>query len=414
MVEIKLATIVQFGFYSASDADDVEAAVENLYGVSGEQYGGLIMGTKQNWSRTQFTIENPDSDELSQFQRVSTYLAPDNRHVHDCITVGQFTKETIEKIKTGDTQDAQSDLRTTIDAIESFTKDIPTIPESEDAELPTVFYVEPTERLDIGWGEDGLDTDETTAWVENNQDFLRRLNIYPGHPMSLIGTEDLISPHSTGAGFIRKVTMLNTSSTFDTDREKPTLPIWLERIESALKPYYRSDYWLNYRRLQLGELDLETHGTDAILPEEMSELNAYQSTEKDLETLRKEWLDLYTKASDELEELMADTPFVDGDSVDPQREIPISPPAARGDSQQSLYLQYDDHIRKLQELVESDLDRIGNKLDRLSQFIHDSVTARASETNIELQSEVSRLTSILTLLTIVLVVFGIVEIVITV
>jgi hypothetical protein len=409
MVEIKLAAVVQFGFYSSDDSEKVEQALKELYGESGETYGGVIMGTGGNWSRTHYSKDQPDDEELSKFSSISTYLAPDNRHVYDAITVGRLSRDSIDSISSADMRTAESVIDNAIDSIEAFSADVPTIPEGERAKRPTVFYVEPAEKLDIGWKEDGLDIGETTQWLEQNRDFLQRIKILLGHPSSVIGTEDILSPHSTGAGFIRRVTMLNTSSTYDTDRDSKTGPIWLRRIEGALKSYYRSDCWLNYRLIQIGEIDSQTHGTREILSKEGSDLDYYQSTEKDLEAIRRDWIDVYTKVSDEVEELISDTPTMDEETLCPQREIPIPPPESHQESPQSLYELYDDHVEELQDSVQKDLDRVGKKLDRLSQFIHDSVTARASETNIQLQKDVTELTRILTWLTVLLALLGIIR-----
>jgi len=413
MFDIKLAAVVQFEFYSSTNSDEVKSAFEELYQDPGEEFGGLIFGTNQSWKRTQFTIEEWDTDDLSSFERVTTYLAPDNRHVYDAVTIGYFSPEAIKTIRTAESRTAESEIKAAIEGLDRFTEEIPTIPDDDRTDPPAVFYVEPTEQIDITMGDDSWTNDEIAPWVEAHQDALRQLNILLGHQMSIIGRNDLLSPHHMDAGAIREVTLLNLTSRTNIEQDLTTPPAWLEVIEENLKPYYRSDLWLNHRWQQLGELDEDTHGTAALFSDDPSGLESYQATERELESLREDWLDLYTKASDEVGELISDTPFSGEDEISPRREIPLIPPASNAGTAKSQIEPYESHIKELEELVRSDLDRIGDKLDRLSQFIHDSVVVRSSETNIELQDEIQTLTYFLTLLTVLLGVLAIVDIFIT-
>ncbi|WP_439028076.1 hypothetical protein [Haloarchaeobius sp. DT45] len=407
MVEIKLAAVVQFGFYSSKDSEVVEQALEEIYGESGDTYGGVIMGTGGSWGRTEYSKDDPESEELSPFSEITTYVEPDNRHVHDVVTVGRLSEDEIARLKEIDLKQAETVISGAIESVESFTSDVPTVPQGEGAKRPTVFYVEPTEELEFR--REGIETDQTVEWLEENRDFLQRMNILLGQPISIVGTEDVLAPHSFGAGFIRRVTMLNASSTFDFEHESKIGPIWLRRIEDALKRYYRSDCWLNYRRTQIGEIDSQTHGTENLLAPNSSDLDSYQSAERDIEELRRNWVDVYTMVSDEVATLESDVPTGEELEIPPQQEIVIPPPASHSEEHHSLYKQYVDHIDHLRGLVQSDLDRVGKKLDRFSQFIHDSVNARATETNIQLQEDVKYLTRILTWLTVLLAGLGVAQ-----
>lgn len=411
MVEIKLAAVVQFGFYASNDSEAVEQALDEIYGESGDTYGGAVMGTGGTWSRTEYSKVDPESEELSPFSEITTYIEPDNRHVHDVVTVGQLSEDEISRLEEIDIKQAESIISGAFKAVESFTSEVPTVPQGDRAKRPTVFYVEPTEELEFR--QDGIDTEQTVEWLEENRDFLQRIKILLGHPISIVGTEDLLSPHSVGAGFIRRVTVLNASSTYDLENESKIGPIWLTRIEDALKRYYRSDCWLNHRRTQIGDIDSETHGVENLLAADSSDLDSYQSAEKDIEELRRNWVDVYTMVSDEVATLKSDVPSGEELEITPQQEIVIPPPESHSEENMSFYKQYVEHLDELHGLVQSDLDRVGKKLDRFSQFIHDSVNARATETNIQLQEDVKRLTRILTWLTVFLAVLGIIQLVIT-
>lgn len=117
--------------------------------------------------------------------------------------------------------------------------------------------------------------------------------------------------------------------------------------------------------------------------------------------------------SDEVATLESDVPSGEELEITPSQEIVLPPPASHSEEHKSLYKQYVEHLDELHELVQSDLDRVGKKLDRFSQFIHDSVNARATETNIQLQEDVKRLTRILTWLTVLLAVLGIIQLITT-
>lgn len=412
--EINFAAIAQFEFYSSNDTDLIESGFEDLYGESGETFGGPIMMGGGHWKRTIFSKNEELSDQLSQFENVRTYLTPDKRHVHDAITVGRLDQETLQEILTVDYDRAGSVVRDSIKALNEFTDDIPTIPEDQD-DLPTIFYVEPEERLDIGWQEEGLDPDITSSWLETHREQLQRIKILLGQPISLVGSEDLLAPHSMGAGYIRQATFLNTSATHEETAKDVMGPLWLRRVENAIKPHYRADCWLNHRRKKIAEIDDQTHGTARIFDEEKdgNELDFYQSVEQDLEGLREQWINQYTLIRDELADLDEGLPLEDEEDPDPAAEIAIRPPEGI-DEPVSIYQNYEEHLASLFEMARADMDRIGDKLERVSQFIHDSVSARTAASNVELQSEVKRLTRILTWLTVLLAAVGVLQLVLTI
>ncbi|EMA68829.1 hypothetical protein C461_04342 [Halorubrum aidingense JCM 13560] len=404
--EINFAAVAQFEFYSSNDSDRIESAFEDLYGESGETFGGPIMMSGGHWKRTIFSKNEDLPEQLSQFENIRTYLTPDKRHVYDAVTVGKLEQSTLQKILTADLDRVSSVVRGPVKALNEFTNDIPTIPEDQD-DLPTILYVEPEEKLDIGRQEEGLDTDVTSSWLEAHREQLQRIKILLGQPISLVGGEDLLAPHSMGPGYIRQATILNTSATHE-DTEKDVMgPLWLRRVENAIKPYYRADCWLNHRRRKIGEIDDQTHGTARIFDKDRdgNELDFYQSVEQDLESLREQWINQYTLIRDELADLDEGLPLESEEEPDPAHEIPLQPPA-RTHEPVSLYQNYEDHLASLFEVARADMDRIGDKLERVSQFIHDSVSAKTAASNIELQSEVKDLTRILTWLTLFLAAVG--------
>jgi len=408
--EINFAAVAQFEFYSSNNSDEVEAAFEDKYGAEGEPFGGAVMGTGGSWKRTRFAVDEEVPEELSTFESVRTYLAPDNRHVYDAITVGRLAPETVQDILDEERGRAEGLIEDSMKALQAFTDDVPVVPEGEDSDTPSLFYVEPTEKLNIGqWGEKGLDTEATSEWLEDHRDLLQQLNILLGHPISLIGTEDLFVPQGMGAGYIRRATVLNTSATHTEEGKDVMGPLWLRRLEGALKAYYRADCWLNYRRKRISDIDEQTHGTDRLLDGNEADLKAYQSAEEEIEELRKSWIDQYTLIRDEVAEIEGDFRLDKEKTPSPEREIPISPPARDGDESIYLTQEYDDHVQELLNLAQDDMDRIGEKLDRFSQFIHDSVSARTAATNVELQADVKRLTKLLYWLTAVLAVVGVLQ-----
>ena len=412
--EINFAAVAQFEFYSSNDSDLIESAFEDLYGESGNTFGGPIMMSGGHWKRTIFSKNEDLPDQLSQFENVRTYLTPEKRHVHDAVTVGRLDRETLQEILTVDRDHVGSIVGNSIKALNEFTDDIPTIPEDQD-DLPTILYVEPEKRLDIGQHEEGLDTDVTSSWLEDHREQLQRIKILLGQPISLVGSEDLLAPHSMGPGYIRQATFLNTSATHEETEKDVMGPLWLRRVENAIKPYYRADCWLNHRRREIGEIDDQTHGTVRIFDEERdgNELDFYQSVEQDLESLREQWINQYTLIRDELADLDEGLPLESEEDPDPAHEIPIQPPEGIHEPV-SLYQNYEEHLASLFEMARADMDRIGDKLERVSQFIHDSVSARTAASNVELQSEVKHLTRILTWLTVLLAVVGVLQLVLAI
>jgi hypothetical protein len=404
-MEIDLAAIVRFDFCEASSEESLKNQLSRIYDEEGEQFGGGIIGTGGTWRRTIYSADGESFDDLPGFEEIFTLVEPDCRHILDVTTVAVLSDSQIRDLTEQDssrTHVVQNDLMNSLNWV---SESIPSIVDAERRDPPTVFYIEPTEEQEIRREGSSFDTEVVHEYLEEHQAFLEKFQFLLGHPIEFTG-EDLITPQSSGADGTRSLTILNTTASYEPQETEPWGPSWLRRIEGILKPYFRTDDWLRHRRDLVGDIDRETHGISNILKQESNDVEAALSSEEDLEALRREWTDVYTKLVDEVAVLREETRWLE----DEERTISttISPPA-RPEQEVSIFDNYGEHLRELFTTVENDLERVGQKLDRISQFIHDTVAARTASANVNLQKDIKHLTIILTVLTVVLAILSLVQ-----
>ncbi|WP_430505874.1 hypothetical protein [Haloparvum sp. PAK95] len=404
-MEIDLAAIVRFDFCEASSEESLKNQLSKMYDEEGEQFGGPIMGTGETWRRTIYSADGESFGDLPGFEEVFTLVEPDCRHILDVTTVAVLSDSQIRDLTEQDSSRTHVLQNELMESLNGVSESIPSIVDAERRDPPTVFYIEPAEEQEIGREGSSIDTEVMHEYLEEHQAFLGKFQFLLGHPIEFTG-EDLITPQSSGADGTRSLTVLNTTASYEPQETEPWGPSWLRRIEGVLKPYFRTDDWLRHRRDLVADIDRETHGINDILKQEPDDVEAALSSEEDLEALRREWTDVYTKLVDEVAVLREETGWLD----DEERTFatPISPPA-RPEQEVSIFDSYDEHLRELFTIVENDLDRVGQKLGRISQFIHDTVAARTASANVNLQKDIKNLTIILTVLTVVLAILSLVQ-----
>ena len=397
-MDIEFAAVVRFDFCEAGAESELRARLAEIYDQDGERFGGPVMGTGGTWRRTQFSRPGHEFDDLPDFEAVQSLIEPDCRHIIDTTTVAILSDDQLTTLRNQDSSRSHVTQNDLMESLDQISESLPSIINRNRRPPATFFYIEPTEEQDIGFDKGSLDETTAHGYLQDNRDLLAKFQFLLGHPIEFTG-QDFITPQSTGADGSRKLTILNVTASYQPQETEPWGPSWLRRTEETLKPYFRTDSWLRHRRDLIGEIDQQTHGINDFLDDSDTTVESALSSEQQLEKLRHEWTDVYTKLIDEVAALRKETPLLESNSS--KSVVTVSPPAYPG-QEVSIIESFATHSADLFETVEADLDRVGTKLDRISQFIHDSVTARTASENMELQEDVKTLTLVLTVLTVVL------------
>lgn len=407
----KIAVLVRYDFCHQSDDDELHETLSKLYRESGEKHGGATMDGG-SWTMTTYsgTPNNVEGD-FPEFASIKTFVSPNNRHITDIATVAELSKSQVTEIEENDSSRTHVLIGNWISSLDEIASNLPTVVEvTEHREKPVILYVEPENQQDISNENSRISVEKIQSILKENREFIGKFHFLLGHPISLLGTEDLVSPHSSGDRW-GSLTVLNLSSTFEADdREGEEImgALWLRRLDSNIKPYFRLYYWCRHRLSDVYKIDERTHGIDELVShpdEDQDDLEAILNIESDLETLRESWTDTYTKSADELAELKAKHEFLEEAHEEIQHSIPIPAPAEGIviEGKDGLIEQYQEDLRILASRLQANLDRVADKQDRISAYVRDLINAKSTETSIHLQREVNYLTWLLLILTVSLV-----------
>ena len=355
----------------------------------------------------------PDSVEgdFPDFASVKTFVSPNNRHITDIATVAELSESQLQKINGQDADHTGPLISGWISSLDDIATGIPTVVEVTDLrEKPVIFYVEPQTSQDISDESNQISVEKIQSLLRDNREFLEKIQFLLGHPISLVGTEDLVTPHFTGERW-GPLTIFNLSSTFETeDREGEEImgPVWIRRLDTNIKPYFRLYYWFHHRLSDVYEVDKRTHGIDELVShanKDQDDLEVILDFEGDLETLRESWTDTYTKSADELAELKARHRFLEETPEEIQHSISIPSPTESAiiEGENGLVEQYQEDLGILASRLQANLNRVADKQDRISAYVRDLINSKSTETNIQLQREIRYLTRLLLILTVLLV-----------
>lgn len=412
-MEVKLAALVNFDFCHSSDREELEQSLEELYASPGNEYGGAQIGGG-SWSRKVYGDFPEDvSEDFPEFRRVVTIIEPEVRHLLDVVTFAELSEDQVRTILEAEEGRAESFRQDLMESVYELLDESPTVVDVESYNYPMILYVEPEERVEI-WDEDGeLDRDRLLQLFEGNSDLFNRISFNTSGLVSLLGSEDIVAPQVMMRQWGR-LTALNVSSTYERNEERDDTiigPLWLRRL-SDLKPYMRAYYWSRHRLGHLAEVDEQTHGLADLLKEsgEADDLENLLRIETELEEIQERWTDVYTRAADELAELRTifdmDSSNIEARPLD--NEIPKRMEGGIIAEDRSLIRHYTDSVLSYLDRLEADLDRIGDKQNRITDFIHDKISVKATESNIQLQKDIKYLTKVLTGLTVALVILTLV------
>lgn len=405
-MKIDTAVLIRYDLCHESKSDLLLSSLERLYDDEGKKFGESVLGGQQ-WERYRFEGELHTSDDgFDRFESVKTFVSFETRHLIDTVTIAELSEGHVKEIEEGDPSRTQYVIDDLAEQLTGVAQRIPTVAPTAFNRQTVQFYVEPTESQPVT-GDDGEVSEELLAhFLEENREELKKIHYGVDHPQSLLNGEDLITPQGTSFPW-GNLTVFNLTS--PPDSEANFEPIWLRRLR-PLHEYLRTYLWFNHRVRLLAELDRETHGIEGLMRNGSSESSQFQEVleiERELDDIRETWTNRYTKTVDEVADLESRPPLRRShrQQLEPVKIDKIT----QGAPVNSLLDIYDQQLATLCEQTSSDIERIGSKLDEVSNYIQDKISVRATTATLRQQRATNYLTIVILVLTAVTVAIGAAE-----
>jgi len=401
-MEIDTAVLIRYDLCHKSKSDLLVSSLRELYDEE-KQFGESVLGGQQ-WERYRFEGKLSDSDdEFDVFESLKTFVGFETRHLIDIVTVAELSEGQIKELEEEEASRTQYLIDDLTEQLSAIANKIPTVAPADFNHQPIQFYVEPVEAQPVT-GEDGEISEELLAqFLDENRKELSKIHYGVDHQQSLLNREDLVTPQGTAFPW-GKLTVFNLTSppNSETDLE----PIWLRRLR-PLHEDLRTYLWFNHRVSLLTELDRETHGIENLMRNDSSQFQDVLEIEKELDDIRETWTNRYTKTVDEIADLESRPPLQRSHR---QQLEPVKINEIRqGAPVNSLLDIYDQQLATLSDQISSDLQRIGSKLDEVSNYIQDKINVRATTATLRQQRATNYLTIVILVLTAVTVVIAVAE-----
>lgn len=405
-MNVEHAALIRYDLCHRSRREELLDSLRSRYNDDGERYGESVFGGPR-WDRYKFEGDLDDIHEgFTEFEHVETFVGFQPRHLIDIVSVVTLSESQIEEISGNHPNRTQYIIDELTESVTKIANEIPTVAPTDFNHTTVQLYIEPSEAQPVLNDEGDIDPDHLSDFLTNSRDELERWYYNVDHPQSLLQGNDLVTPHFSAFPWGR-LTVFNLTA--PPSNESGFEPIWLRRLR-PLREYLRTYLWFNHRLRLLAELDQETHGIGQLMqnaPSEVDQLTEILEIESSLDEIRETWTDRYTKTVDEVADLESRPPLRTLDSQD-NEQVKIDE-IIDGSPVNSLLDIYNQHLSTLSEQVTSDLNRIGNKLDEVSNYIQDKVRVRSTAATIRQQRATNYLTVGIIILTIVLVVVAIIE-----
>jgi hypothetical protein len=395
-MEIDTAALIRYDLCHESKSDLLLSSLRKLYDDEGKQFGESVLGGEQ-WERYRFEGKLPISgDGFDRFQSVKTFVSFETRHLIDTVTIAELSAGQVKEIEEEDPSRTQYVIDSLAERLTEVAQRIPTVAPTDFNRQPVQFYVEPLESQPVKEDDGEVSGELLIQFLEESREELSKIHYGVDHPQSLLNGEDLVTAQGTAFPW-GKLTIFNLTS--PPNSEAGFEPIWLRRIR-PLHEYLRTYLWFSHRVSLLAELDRETHGIEELMRNSSSKSNQFQEVleiENELDDIRETWTNRYTKTVDEVADLESRPPLRRSrrQQLEPVKIEEIS----QGAPVSSLLDIYDQQLATLSEQTSSDLDRIGSKLDQVSDYIQDKINVRATTATLRQQRATNYLTIVILVLT---------------
>lgn len=410
-MRIEFIAFVKLDFNEVSELDEVTDALEEVYGESGEAHAGPTF-EGGHWSHRVFG--NADDNPLEEdpdIRWIRTVIESNVRGIIDVVTVGLLSEEKIEAVLNEDAE-TLNEYNRFKQKVRDYLNEVPSIVGDERRNEGYITYIEPAD--DLGFtGADGADVEAIQSIVSTNANLLSRLDFPTGGYLTLhrgnllVAQTVLMDPYN-------RLSVLSRG--FERGHNEPdrltTWPVWYRSL-AILTAFFRAYYWTTYRREVVREFDQRTETQrDAWLggSPDQREFDSTLEMADDVHALDLDWVEIYTRLVDELDHLQFLFREDDEDRIPFWPEPVEIPPSetrvihSRPEGERDLMSIYTADIRNRLPLLGSDIERVDDKVRKLSSTLQDVISVSATEENIRLQRRLGWLTAALFFLTLVLVV----------
>lgn len=412
-MDIEFIAFAKWDFFPTSENEAVYETLEEIYEEEGEDYGGPTFGGG-SWSQKVFgNSEDNPLEEDEDIQWIRTTVENNIRGILDIATLGLISQKKIDEILSEEETPYNEYNQFKKKFSELFT-DVPSVVDNEHQRKAYLTYIEPDEEFELRT-EGEIDPQRIQNIIQEYTGTLQRFEYLSGGYHTLYQGNYVVTqcvssdPYSRLGVFTRGIDRAHNAP-----EELHTSPVWYDGIR-GLMPYFRAYYWSGYRREQINEFDTQI---DDNRDEWVASLNEERDSDWLLDTAREihkmqlSWVDDFTRIVDELDHLEHTFRPRDGnEEANALRPKPVEIPPPDGhviptrpEGERDLVSIYHDDIINRLQLLGSELERVDEKVRKLSSNLHDVITVGSTEENIKLQNRIRKLTWGLFTLTIILVI----------
>lgn len=389
-------SLIRFDFSLKTQSNQLRESLEMLYEQETQEYfESHFISSRASitcWNY-EYNVEQECSgtiNDIEYFDSIETTVYDSSEYFLDIITIGTLSDNEINSLN--DSDDRRVDEWE--NELEKVPQSIPVLANGE-AHPSVIIHIDLGKELDP-WEGTEVDHDAIYDYVNENDEILNQFNFNLMGYISLIRSiesEQIIVPKFPRHIWGPLLAVQLSPSQWETG--PMSLPGWAKYSRGFL-PFFRSHHWLRHRVDHIQSIDSETYEFGNFIRPSESSLESSKSFldfQKELTEIRQQWISIFSQTIDESNEITDILERWRSELSSP--EFPISshvhfhetqiPKPSRSGIQignESLLEMYQDYISSQLDYLDQTLDRVGRKLNSISDFTHDA-------TNIELQEEVA-------------------------
>ncbi|WP_411964528.1 hypothetical protein [Haloferax sp. YSMS24] len=402
-LDIQNVKLIRFDSKLNSSEGSFEAHLQNIYDSKSDeiQHNPQFNGTQIEATYRYYSdLSENAPNELKEFSDICTYSVGESEDglFSDIITVAVVDREVVTDVMDGLGGEARLKRIEWRDNLAVLDDQLPTMVDSDEFST-TITYIELGTSVELHKG-GSIDKERVDRVLRANSNRLSKFGFELSENLSMLSGAYLL-PTADSDSTWSPLTLVNTNTQVTTPKSKhhPSPWEWIKfeytRLR-AISQFFKAEQWFEFRRNSLENVDEQTHDLKSYL--NISEQDSYDDARdvgEDVEKLQKEWTIVYSQSVDELraiKDFKSHTSIV-GQKTNleefiERESIEDAPDKSR------LYQYYSQNKSHLSRL-DDDINRVGKKLDRLSNLVRDLEQSRATDSNISLQKSVRRLTYIL-------------------
>lgn len=405
-MEISSVRVMRYDFYRDREYEQVDSSLQDIFETRTEvdtqtlDFGGTEIETES-------VLYNNATEPIQcdSFESVRTFLITDPLPEYFChtLTIGTLASTEQTEMDTGDPMGNRTRRENWIDDLESITSEFDSSQIQPEGPVPVSILIEPTQESLTGDIWESFSTENLLAVsgvFSANGDVLEPYGFKPTGQISAIESSYLLTFEEQQVVDF-PLAILMTHDQGQSDAESPT-EYWKRWIGfsyirvKVITSLLLVSHWLEWRRREISDIDEKLY--EYYLPSSQSDNSedTLHDKERDLEQLRRDWVESQSSIADELHEIEQLVEYYQ--SVN---KSTIFDSSAEPDTAYSYCYTYVENVKTELQTLSETLDRVETKLEMFISVVQDRIQSNATKSNLELQSKVKNLTILLAIIAIV-------------